>query len=46
MPVSFLSPLRCQRYGRCDGNPTAAQLARYFRLDDADRSLYSRVRIG
>lgn len=37
MPVNYLSPAHYEAYGQYNGDPSEAQLARYFYLDDFDR---------
>ncbi len=44
MPVEFLTPAQEAQYGHFTTTPTAAQLAQYFWLDEADREVIDRHR--
>lgn len=44
MPIEFLTSEQERSYGRFDGEPSPAQLSRYFYIDDYDRELINNKR--
>lgn len=44
MPTRFLSDAQRARYGRFDGAPSRAQIARYFHLDATDQEIIDQLR--
>ena len=44
MPVSYVTEEQRDNYGRFNGGPSSDELARYFHLDDADRTYIARRR--